>query len=61
MRLNNSRNFPNCNKSECFANLSGECNILTDSYGDRACPFFKTKEQHESDNIKYKVTKRKHR
>lgn len=39
-----------CDKGDCFANMSKQtgryCSILKDTdFGERACPFFKTKEQ----------------
>lgn len=32
---------------ECFAKLNGKCMILTESYKDGKCPFYKSKEEYE--------------
>lgn len=39
-----------CAKGDCFAYKDGGCSALTDSdFGKRKCPFFKTKEQVETE------------
>lgn len=47
-----SASFPNCSMGslQCFAKEGGKCTILTDTYfRDRACPFYKSREQHLAD------------
>ena len=35
-----------CKRKDCFANVKGTCNILTDTnFGKRECPFFKPKKE----------------
>jgi hypothetical protein len=52
-------------KTDCFAYKVRECTVLTKKLckngGD--CPFYKTKEQYDSDRIKYEkiAAARKHR
>ena len=37
---------PKCIRKKCFANFGCECIVLSDNdFGDRPCPFYKTKEQ----------------
>ena len=37
-----------CDRSECAAHFDGICMALRNNdFGDRECPFFKTKEQNE--------------
>lgn len=37
---------PSCAKSTCFGFFRGRCAVLCDNdFGERTCPFFKTKEQ----------------
>lgn len=39
-----------CNRGDCFACKDGKCVALADnSFGQRACPFFKTAEQVETE------------
>lgn len=41
---------PTCNVVECFACEDGYCLILTNNkFGERECPFFKTREQVEKE------------
>lgn len=43
-------NCPACHMAECFACEDEHCLILTRNYfGERKCPFFKTKEQTEKE------------
>lgn len=40
------KEFPTCTAAECAACVEGHCNALTNNnFGERKCPFFKTKEQ----------------
>lgn len=32
-----------CSKVNCFACENGKCKALTESYGDKMCPFYKEK------------------
>lgn len=44
-----------CNRADCHAYFNGThgCIALDDTdFGERACPFFKTREQAEQDKIK---------
>lgn len=44
-----------CNRTECHAYFAGTkgCIALDDTdFGERSCPFFKTREQAEKDKIK---------
>ena len=46
--------FPICNREDCFANLDGKCVLLLDNdFGNRECPFYKTKKQAEAENEYY--------
>lgn len=39
-----------CGQTKCFANKCGECSALSDTnFKGRICPFFKTKEQRNSE------------
>lgn len=41
---------PYCTRTVCFACRTYGCTILNDSdFGDRKCPFFKTKKEFERD------------
>lgn len=41
--------YPSCFERECFANKNGRCMALIDSnFGDKQCPFFKTKAMMEA-------------
>ena len=41
---------PTCNRAECFGCQEGECLVLIENnFGQKGCPFFKTKEQVESE------------
>jgi hypothetical protein len=43
-------NCPVCNMPECFACEEKHCTILTKkNFGERKCPFFKTREQAEEE------------
>lgn len=45
---------PICNREDCFACEGGQCVVLTNTnFGDRECPFFKTKEQAEKEKELY--------
>lgn len=40
------KNCPICNMTECFGCEDGHCIVLTKkNFGERECPFFKTREQ----------------
>ena len=42
--------YPVCDKKECFACEEWNCLILTkNDFGNKECPFFKTKEQVEEE------------
>lgn len=48
------KNLPSCNRDDCFAHKDGKCVLLTSNcFGERECPFFKTKEQAEAESKKY--------
>lgn len=39
-----------CDRDDCAAYFDGICNALRNNdFGDRECPFFKTKEQNEKE------------
>lgn len=40
------RKFPVCDVTECFGCEDGHCIVLIEkNFGERECPFFKTREQ----------------
>ena len=40
----------NCNRNECFGYTDGKCKPLCDTnFGNRKCPFFKTKKRIEEE------------
>lgn len=44
--MSNSVHYPLCGVVECFGNNDGYCVVLANNeFGNRECPFFKTKEQ----------------
>ena len=46
-------NYPPCGVNKCAANEKDHCLALTqNNFGDRKCPFYKTKEQNEKE-LKY--------
>lgn len=47
--------LPACKRSNCFAEKDGHCIALADNYfGDKPCPFFKTREQLAAQDAKCK-------
>lgn len=49
-----------CNASACFAHKDGHCIALNDNdFGDKKCPFFKTKAQVEKERKKSEERLRK--
>lgn len=41
---------PRCLRTDCFAHYADGCTCLSDnSFGDRDCPFFKTREQRRKE------------
>lgn len=41
-------------KTACFSYVKGVCRILKDTdFGEKDCPFYKTKEQFQADRMKY--------
>ena len=48
--------LPKCPRKSCAGNRSGVCLILkTNNFGDKDCPFFKTKEQVAEENRRIKT------
>lgn len=48
---------PRCNHTPgCFACTNGRCRILKNTnFGDKACPFYKTKDQADAENARAMV------
>ena len=44
--MKKEKRYPTCDKKRCFSCEKGKCELLTSNdFGDRPCPFYKTKEQ----------------
>ena len=44
--MKNQKICPTCDMARCFAYDKGKCELLTDNdFGERECPFYKTKAQ----------------
>lgn len=44
---------PNCGNDLCFGYHSGKCTALVDNdFGNRTCPFFKTRERNCAENAR---------
>lgn len=52
MKDDNMAYAPACGKSTCFGFFRGRCAVLCDNnFGERICPFFKTKEQKRQQEL----------
>lgn len=52
MKDDNMAYAPACEKSTCFGFFRGRCAVLCDNnFGERICPFFKTKEQKRQQEL----------
>lgn len=50
--------LPVCAKEDCAACSGGQCVALTDNdFGGKKCPFYKTREQNEKEQARFKTTK----
>lgn len=50
---------PLCEKSSCFGFFRGRCAVLCDNnFGERVCPFYKTKEKKRQQEMKGRERKR---
>ena len=50
---------PRCLRSGCFANYGDHCSALADNdFGNRNCPFFKTKQQLDEERAAINKKKR---
>ena len=47
----NTKDFPPCDRTDCFACENGLCRVLTSNNFYRECPFYKTREQLEEERI----------
>lgn len=48
-----------CKRLDCRGNIRGECTVLTDNnFGDRECPFFKTRKEFEEQEKYFEEKKR---
>ena len=48
--MTENKDFPSCSKADCAACNNGRCiALISNDFGGRECPFYKTKEQNEKE------------
>ena len=57
--MNNGYVEVRCKRLDCRGNIRGECTVLTDNnFGDRECPFFKTRKEFDEQEKHFEEKKR---